>query len=149
MRRKQLFSEKRKQEARERKAFNRDQFIRRLLKRNGLQVCFDAPDKECFRGNQVWVDRVFNVSDCAVGVVLGCGGCKNAAAGWDQVTRGAKTNLAFRCREWSKPKFWIIQPHEKVLYSKPGIYLVKRTKPVYDSHGHLVEPAHHPTVALD
>src|SRR6266478_2431267 len=138
--RKQLFAEKRKREAKERKAFNRDQFIRKLLKRNGLQVLFDSPDAECFRGHQVWVDKIIKANDCAIGVVLGCTFCKNSGVALEQIQRGEITNLAFRCRMWpSKPKFWIMQPNEKVLI--PGLHLVKRTKPVYDSHGHVIELA--------
>src|SRR2546423_471340 len=120
--RKQLFAEKRKREAQERKAFNRDQFIRKLLKRKGLQVCFDTSDKECFRGYQAWVDKIIQANDCAIGVVLGCANCKNAAPAFDQIQRGETTNLTFKCRMWAnKPKFWIMQPNEKVL--GPGLHL--------------------------
>jgi len=135
--RKKIFAEKRRREAKERREFHRDQFIRKLLKRKGIKICPMNPDLECFRGQNVYVDRVFKIQDCAVGVVLGCSSCKNASRGFEKASKGQTENLGFECRWSANTKFWIMQPHEVV--TKPGVYLVKRTKPLYDAHGHVIE----------
>lgn len=137
--RKELFAEKRKQKAKELKAFNRDQFIRKLLRRKGVPVCFQVPEQECFRGYQVYVDQIIPVNNCSVGVVLGCAMCRHSGQGFEQIQYGQTKDLAFKCRVDNQPKFWIIQPNQKV--TGRGIYLVERTKAIYDSHGHLLEPA--------
>lgn len=137
--RKELFAEKRKQKAKELKAFNRDQFIRKLLRRKGVPVCFQVPEQECFRGYQVYVDQIIPVNNCSVGVVLGCAMCRHSGQGFEQVQCGQTKDLVFKCRVNNQPKFWIIQPNQKV--TGRGVYLVERTKAIYDSHGHLLEPA--------
>src|SRR5258706_10944746 len=142
--RKQLLAEKRIKNARECKNTNRDQFIRRLLKRNGITPAHSKPEVECFRGYDVFVSSIFPVHQCLVGVIAGCTFCRKADTGFMQVKQGQTQNLAFECRsEKIKPKIWIMQPGEFV--KQPGIHRVNRVKPLVDAHGH---PLQNPGLAL-
>jgi hypothetical protein len=139
--RKQLLAERRKKTANELKLKNRDLFVRRLLRRSGIFPAFDASEKECFRGYDVYVSDAFPMNQCIVGVVAGCSNCRDANVAFNQIQQGRKKDLAFKCRiATKKPKLWIIHPEETPFKGPDLVYRVSRKKPLVDAHGHVIEP---------
>jgi hypothetical protein len=155
--RKQLLADLRKSKAEDQKEINRDQFVRRWLRKHGIKLLIDSPEKECFRGRMCYVSAFAKVGDCPVGIVEGCANCYKAADAFEIInTRklGEKLGkLPFQCRH-SLPeylKIWIVQPWETkpvpgtIIKWKPvpGYFNIRHKKPLTDAHGHVIAQTGH------
>jgi hypothetical protein len=165
--RKQLLADLRKSKAIDQKEANRDRFVRRWLRKHGIKILIDSPEKECFRGRMCYVSAFAKVGGCPVGIVEGCANCYRASDAFEIINTTkppAKLGkLPFSCRQLPSGhlKVWIVQPWETKPVPipgntgvaikwepKPGYFNVRHKRPPTDAHGHIIPQAGHIAMPL-
>jgi len=165
--RKQLLADLRRSKAVDQKEANRDQFVRRWLRKHGARIVIDTPEKECFRGRMCYISTFAKVGGCPVGIVEGCANCYKASDAFEIINTTkppAKLGkLPFTCRQLPPGhlKVWIVQPWETKPVPipgntgaaikwepKPGYFNIRHKKPLTDAHGHVIAQTGHVTATM-